>query len=105
MTTRRESCRTVGWGEPVDAWFKLNTDGAAKGNPEFAGAGGIICDAMGRWFGGLFIQNVGISTTIGAEIWAVKSGLELALGIPQLMVKMDSDVIVSTITSGRDQLG
>lgn len=31
----------VGWSFPPQGWVKLNTDGASKGNPGLAGAGGL----------------------------------------------------------------
>lgn len=39
--------------------------------------GGLIRDDTGRWLGG-FMHNIGVSTLIGAELWVVNSGLELA---------------------------
>lgn len=41
----------VRWDFPNEGWVKLNTDGASKGNPGQAGAGGILGDATGMVLG------------------------------------------------------
>lgn len=51
----------------------MNIDGPAK---RLAGAGGILGDDLGTWLGA-FVHNIGISTSIRAELWAVKSGHDL----------------------------
>ncbi|KAL0293653.1 UNVERIFIED_CONTAM: putative ribonuclease H protein, partial [Sesamum radiatum] len=43
-----QKCIAVYWNKPPDNWLKLNTDGAAKGNPGPAGAGGLLRDHFGR---------------------------------------------------------
>ena len=43
-----------------DGWFKLNTDGASRGNPGDSSFGGVIRDATGNWilgFGGTLGHN------------------------------------------------
>lgn len=52
-----------------------------------------------QWQGD-FMLNVGIATSIGAELWAVKSGLELAwdVSIQQLVMEMDLEESVGAIT-------
>lgn len=47
-------------------WFKLNTDGASKGNPSVAGMRGIICNHLGEPLGG-FLQDIGIQSNTYAE--------------------------------------
>ncbi|PKI35082.1 hypothetical protein CRG98_044522 [Punica granatum] len=69
--------KNIGWRKPFHEWSKLNTDGAAKGNPGKAGTGGLIRDEFGRWVGG-YAHNIGITMSMVAELWAVKTGLELA---------------------------
>lgn len=34
--------RLVGWTRPSEGWLKLNTDGASRGNPGLASAGGVL---------------------------------------------------------------
>uniref|UniRef100_A0A3N7G499 RNase H type-1 domain-containing protein n=1 Tax=Populus trichocarpa TaxID=3694 RepID=A0A3N7G499_POPTR len=37
---------------------KLNVDGCSKGNPGFAGAGGVLRDSLGSWIKGFAINTV-----------------------------------------------
>lgn len=88
---------------PNEGDFKLNTDGAAKGNPGPAGAGGIIRNHRGFWVKG-FSRKVGLATNIIAELWALRDGLKLAqgLGIHKLEVELDAQVaIILTILKFR----
>ncbi|KAK9274140.1 hypothetical protein L1049_018954 [Liquidambar formosana] len=68
---------TANWIPPPPLWAKLNTDGSSLGNPGPAGAGELIRDHNGQWIVG-FIQNVGRSTSMAAELWALRDGLQLA---------------------------
>ena len=50
---KRQSTRLlVGWELPSHGWIKVNTDGAASGNPGEASAGGVLRDFRGTWLGG-----------------------------------------------------
>ena len=40
----RSIIKRVRWERPLEGWCKLNTDGAASGNPGLAGCGGIVRD-------------------------------------------------------------
>ena len=42
----------IGWIPPLQGWYKVNTDGAAKGCPGIAGAGGIF-----RLFSGVSVGS------------------------------------------------
>lgn len=88
--------KLVGWVKPNSGWVKLNTDGASKGNPCPAGAGGIFRDEAGNWLGG-FMNSLGVATSMCAELGAIRSGLELAWsrGFTKLLVESDS---LSTIS-------
>uniref|UniRef100_A0A2N9HP80 Reverse transcriptase domain-containing protein n=1 Tax=Fagus sylvatica TaxID=28930 RepID=A0A2N9HP80_FAGSY len=81
----------VKWKPPDLGWAKLNTDGASLGNPGIAGGGGLIRDPDGSWVGG-FARAIGYTTSVQAELRALKDGLLLAieLGIPCLAIEMDS---------------
>lgn len=50
-----------------------------------------------------FMRRIGLATSITAELWALKDGLMLAkqLGIAQLMVEMDAEVIVDLVQSDK----
>ncbi|KAL0293186.1 UNVERIFIED_CONTAM: putative ribonuclease H protein [Sesamum radiatum] len=43
---QRQKATTVHWRKPQEGWYKLNTDGASKGNPGISGAGGILRDQL-----------------------------------------------------------
>ncbi|PKI40487.1 hypothetical protein CRG98_039123 [Punica granatum] len=96
------------WGgaHRPSGWIKVNTNGAAKGKPGMAGAGGLIRDDFGRWLGG-FSQNIGITTSIAAELWAVKMGLELAwdLGVTKLILEVDFEVVCHFLRSNHNDVG
>ncbi|KAL8151271.1 hypothetical protein V2J09_021079 [Rumex salicifolius] len=57
----------ISWIKPMEGWFKLNTDGASKGNPGAAGAGGVIRNHSGEWVIG-FAANLGVCTAPKAEL-------------------------------------
>ena len=48
----------IQWTPPPERWIKLNVDGASKGNPGTAGAGGILRGHYGNWIKG-FTLNLG----------------------------------------------
>ena len=87
--------------KPLDSgWAKLNTDGASLGNPGIAGGGGLIRDSDGGWVGG-FARAIGYTTSVQAELRALKDGLMLAidLGILYLAIEMDSLVAIDFVNS------
>jgi ribonuclease HI len=90
----------VKWHAPPLGWAKLNTDGSSLGNPGLAGGGGVIRDSSGSWLGG-FSRYLGHTTSVQAELRALKDGLILAsdLVIPYLIVEMDSLVAVNLVSS------
>ncbi|XP_013607689.1 PREDICTED: uncharacterized protein LOC106314355 [Brassica oleracea var. oleracea] len=77
--------KQISWNRPTNGWFKLNTDGASRGNLGLATAGGAIRDEYGEWNGG-FAINIGICSAPLAELWGVYYGLCIAWdrGIRQL---------------------
>ncbi|GFY81985.1 hypothetical protein Acr_02g0002250 [Actinidia rufa] len=90
----------VGWKPPSTGIFKLNTDGASKGNlgQAGAGAGGLIRNHEGRWVAG-FCHNIGTTNSLEAEVTAIKDGLELVnrLGLTNVDVETDSKLAVQLI--------
>ena len=93
--------RQITWTRPMSGWCKLNTDGASKGNPGLAAAGGVIRDENGRWKGG-FAINIGICSAPLAELWGVYYGLCIAWdnGIRRLEVEVDSESVVGFLKTG-----
>ncbi|XP_019087314.1 PREDICTED: uncharacterized protein LOC109127232 [Camelina sativa] len=82
VTTRRNQVvvreeRLIKWLRPSAGWIKLNTDGASRGNPGLATAGGLLRDEDGQWCGG-FVLNIGICSAPLAGLWGVYYGLYIA---------------------------
>lgn len=52
-------------------------------------------DLNGRWIMG-FMVNIGICTAVGAEVWAVLHGLQMAwrAGARRLIVELDSLLVI-----------
>ncbi|KFK31628.1 hypothetical protein AALP_AA6G137400 [Arabis alpina] len=69
--------RLIQWVAPRTDWMKLNTDGASRGNPGLATAGGVLRNSDGSWCGG-FVVNIGICSAPLAELWGVYYGLYIA---------------------------
>ncbi|PKI57992.1 hypothetical protein CRG98_021623 [Punica granatum] len=80
---------------------KLNSDGAAQGNPGSAGASSLIRDEFGNWFSGLLLI-MPLSDT--AEPWGVISGHRLAwsLGYRKVILKVDSLLVRDWIMENAD---
>lgn len=58
----------ISWAQTDLGWFKLNTDGASRGNPVLAAAGGVIRNNDGKCCRG-FALNIGRCTAQLAELW------------------------------------
>ncbi len=80
------------------AWWTLNTDGAAKGNPGPAGAGAILRDPDGTVLAEIS-RHLGTATNNEAEYFGLIHGLteSLRLGAARLHIRMDSELIVRQI--------
>ena len=94
-TVRDSSANLVQWFPPPEGWSKLNVDGASKGNPGPAGAGGLLRGPYGNWIRG-FALSIGLCSSVKAELIALLRGLKLAKdeGITKLLVHTDSQVII-----------
>ncbi|CAA7041734.1 unnamed protein product [Microthlaspi erraticum] len=93
--------RQIGWVPPREGWFKLNTDGASRGNPGPATAGGVLRDRDGRWCGG-FALNIGRCSAPLAELWGVYYGLLLAWEkkCSRVELEVDSELVVGFLRTG-----
>ncbi|KAG7571647.1 Ribonuclease H domain [Arabidopsis suecica] len=93
--------RMIGWVAPAAGWVKLNTDGASRGNPGPATAGGVLRDGDGAWCGG-FALNIGRCSAPLAELWGVYYGLYLAWDrkVSRLVVEVDSEMVVGFLKTG-----
>ncbi|GAA0159743.1 hypothetical protein LIER_16451 [Lithospermum erythrorhizon] len=92
--------RVVKWTKPPDGHFKLNTDGASKGNPGESGCGGILKDKEGSIIMAFGVY-LGRETSIVAELKAIQEGLhKLCIkGIRDVMVETDSQLSIQLIRS------
>ena len=93
----------VCWGKSPPGYFKLNVDGAAKGNPGRASGGGIIRDHNGSVLAG-FSNFYGHTSNMVAEFNAVRDGLllcsDLALGLSTVIIEFDSRTLVDMFNNG-----
>lgn len=96
----------IGWTPPPYEWMVLNTDGAAKGNPGEAGAGGIFRNHAGEC-SGFYSQNLGICSALHAEFCAILKGLQIAWegGIRKLEVRVDNQTCVQILNHNKNYRG
>lgn len=80
ITRSRSTLRLVIWYPPIYPWFKLNTDGLAKGNPGPATCGDVFRDCKGCYLGGFF-QGLGHRTAFFAELMGVIIGVEFVINL------------------------
>ena len=67
----RANCK---WTPPPSGWYKLNFDGAARGNPRIVGIGCIINDDCRNWVGKLATPLPPTTNNL-AELEAVDRGI------------------------------
>jgi ribonuclease HI len=65
------------WEAPPTKFFKLNFDGASKGNPGPAGYGAVIQNSDGEILH-ILVGSMGHNTNNAAEIWSLLCGLQAA---------------------------
>lgn len=80
----------------------MNVDGRSKGNPGYAGSGGLIPDSLGTWVRGFSIK-IRFSTFITVEQWTVITELERAwsMGISKFIIESDSTLTVDLLTKNQ----
>ena len=93
--------RQIGWVAQSTGWYKVNTDGASRGNPGLATAGGVIRDGAGNWCGG-FALNIGRCSAPLAELWGVYYGFYLAWtkALTRVELEVDSELVVGFLKTG-----
>ncbi|KAG7567714.1 Ribonuclease H domain [Arabidopsis thaliana x Arabidopsis arenosa] len=93
--------RLIRWLPPNEGWVKITTDGASRGNPGLAAAGGAIRNADGEWLGG-FAINIGSCSAPLAELWGAYYGLLIAWdkGFRRVELDLDSELVVGFLKSG-----
>jgi hypothetical protein len=83
------------WEPPPQTIFKLNFDGAAKGNPGLAGVGGVIRDLRGEILG-IYWGCIGVNTNNVANLKVLLEGLEMSSthGWFPIILEGDSQIIL-----------
>lgn len=89
------------WQAPHQGLYKLNFDGASRGNPREAGLGCCIHDWEGRIVASLD-KPLGITSNNLAEVYALIEGLLLCrrLGLDSIEIEGDSTIIVNAVRKG-----
>ncbi|XVF16288.1 hypothetical protein REPUB_Repub10bG0018300 [Reevesia pubescens] len=89
----------ITWSKPSLQAVKLNVDASVNIGSGVALAG-VIRDNKGAWLSG-FSSNIGICSTITAELWAVYKGLHLCwdLGYKSVELETNSMQAVNKITT------
>ncbi|KAL0345871.1 UNVERIFIED_CONTAM: putative ribonuclease H protein [Sesamum radiatum] len=95
---QRQQAIIVHWRTPQEGWYKLNTDGASKGNPGISDAGGILRDQFGRVIFA-FQEPLGNTINTQAELRAIHRGLQICTdkGLHNIWIKIDAMVIIKLI--------
>ena len=90
----------IQWLKPPASWHKLNTDGSVVNTNGLSGCGGLLRDCSGQWVVG-FAKSISVSSSIAAELWALREGLGLCLerGISALEIELDATVAISLVSS------
>nr|POF23119.1 putative ribonuclease h protein [Quercus suber] len=80
------------------SWSKLNSDGSSIGNPGKAGGGGLIRNDKGEWLKG-YARNVGFSTSVTVELWALHDDLRpcIALKLLAVIIELEAKIIVDLV--------
>ncbi|WJX41072.1 hypothetical protein P8452_28481 [Trifolium repens] len=94
------SIKQVNWIRPPFNWVKCNTDGASRGSPGASSCGGIFRDHLGTFLGA-FSANIGVATSLYAEICAAIYAIEFALarGWTNLWLECDSLLLVQAFSN------
>ena len=90
-TGKDRQVRQVKWLKPTVGWFKLNTDGAVDTSRGKAGCGGLLRDSADQLIVG-FAKIISASSSIAAELWALREGLGLCVERDCHVVEIELDV-------------
>ncbi|KAL4317100.1 hypothetical protein AHAS_Ahas15G0351300 [Arachis hypogaea] len=88
----------VSWEPPVDWCINLNVDGSVIQPASSRTCGGLLRNGDGNLVAG-FMMKIGRITITTAEIWAIYTGMKLAveLGINRLQIETDSSSALKLI--------
>ncbi|KAL0356483.1 UNVERIFIED_CONTAM: putative ribonuclease H protein [Sesamum radiatum] len=81
--------KIVKWTKPEAGWIKINTDGASKGNPGVAGAGGIARNEEGAVIFA-FYETLGEANNSFAEVFGLFKALQICQteGLPRVWIEI-----------------
>jgi len=68
------------------------------GNPGRVGGGGIIYDSKGDWVSG-YARAIGFTTSVAAELWALRDGINLCidLNLENVIIELDVKLVVDLL--------
>ncbi|GLT61795.1 hypothetical protein SLA2020_344770 [Shorea laevis] len=84
----------ISWEPPPHDWIKLNTDGSVTCNPGMGSCGGLFRNSQGMWIIG-YTRNVGHTTALAAELWAIRDGLQTAINLHFNSIIVETDCYVA----------
>ena len=92
--------KQIQWLKPPEGWHKLNTDGSVVSTNGLSGCSGLLRDCSGQWVIG-FAKSISVSSSIAAELWALREGLGLCLekGISAVEIVIDATAAISLVSS------
>ncbi|GKV30887.1 hypothetical protein SLEP1_g39658 [Rubroshorea leprosula] len=92
----------VEWKKPEIGWTKLNFDGSCKGKLRKASIGGVFRNHKAEFLLG-YAESIGRTTSVIAELAALRRGLELVLenGWTDLWLEGDAKTLVDIIVEKR----
>lgn len=98
--------KEVRWSKPPLGWHKLNTDGSFVGAHGLAGCGGVIRDSEGCWIEG-FAMSINTTSSISAELWALREGLRLCINahLRSVEIEIDASAVISFLASNTNTNG
>ncbi|CAA0835623.1 Polynucleotidyl transferase- ribonuclease H-like superfamily protein [Striga hermonthica] len=101
----RSSVRNIAWTKPDEGFVKINTDGASRGNPGVAAAGGLIRDNAGQWLVG-FMAHLGICSNTVAKLQAIRYLLELAwrYGYRRVVCEVDARLVLDFVATAETDI-
>ncbi|XP_059073731.1 uncharacterized protein LOC131874396 [Cryptomeria japonica] len=86
------------WETPKRGWYKLNFDGAAKGNPGWAGYGSILRNEDGIILGSIG-GNMGVATNNEVETLAMVRGIKFCVdqGYSKVEIEGESQIVINAV--------
>ncbi|XP_061368484.1 uncharacterized protein LOC133311446 [Gastrolobium bilobum] len=104
---QKEPISFIGCGNSMQKEaVKILVDGVVSLNTKTGACGGFLCNSKGEWISG-FSLNIGICTSLEAELWGIWQGLQLAVGlkIQEVWVGCDSQEALLSINSSSESDG